>query len=231
MKKRILVVEDDLTLSKVLRDNLQIEGFEVRSETNGATALTAAEEFAPDLILLDAMLPGKNGFDLCRAWRRTHDVPIIMLTALGQKADKLRGLALGADDYVTKPFDLDELIARIRALLRRSSPKIDRIFLGNLMIDFTNVRAVRDGQDVDLTYREFELLQYLAERARVVRRDELLTAVWHYREDIQTRAVDHAVARLRQKIEPDPHHPLFIHTVHGDGYMLSFDTVKTSEAS
>jgi two-component system response regulator VicR len=224
MNKRILIVEDDTALSRILSDNFAFEGFDVRCIANGDVALGVVREFAPDLIVLDVMLQGLNGFELCRLIRDNGRTPIIMLTARGQKSDKLRGLDLGADDYVTKPFDLEELLARAKAVLRRARPSVQQLALGRVTIDFTRLTATASGMPVHLTHREFEVLQYLAERmGRVVHRDELLRQVWGYPEMPSTRSVDHAIARLRKKIEVDPHSPRFVHTVHGDGYCLTLD--------
>jgi DNA-binding response OmpR family regulator len=222
MKKRILVVEDDAALARVLRDNLTFDGFEVQCVTDGGAALQIVREFTPDLVVLDVMLPTMSGFELCGLLRQGGRTPIIILTARGQKADKLRGLNLGADDYITKPFDLEELLARVRAVLRRTRPTFDRLELGQVIVDFRAQHASKDGKAIRLTHREFELLQYLAERQEhVVHRNELLREVWGYPDVPSTRSVDHAIARLRKKIETDPHHPRFIHTVHGDGYCLT----------
>jgi DNA-binding response OmpR family regulator len=221
MKQRVLVVEDDASLARVLRDNLAYEGYEVTCVGDGNLALAAARDFAPDLVILDVMLPGRDGFELVPLLRRDGETPVVMLTALGQKADKLKGLDLGADDYVTKPFDLEELLARVRAVMRRASPASDRLVLGDVVVDFAGRRATRDGADLHLTDREFALLRYLAEHPRVVLRTELLRAVWQYPDLPETRSVDHAIARLRKKIEPDHGRPRFIHTVHGDGYRLT----------
>jgi DNA-binding response OmpR family regulator len=222
MTKRILIVEDDAALARVLRDNLTIEGFTVQWAAEARTAIEIHKAFSPDLVVLDVMLPDGNGFDLCGLLRRGGRTAIIILTARTQKADKLRGLALGADDYVAKPFDLEELLARVQAVLRRGSHSLDELQLGTLSIDFRTLRASRDGQPVHMSYREFEVLRYLAERKNhVVSRHELLTQVWSYGDAPITRSVDHAMARLRKKIEPDPHRPEFIHTVHGDGYCLT----------
>jgi DNA-binding response OmpR family regulator len=170
------------------------------------------------------MLPGTNGFDLCGSVRQRGRTPILILSARGQKADKLRGLDLGADDYITKPFDLEEFLARVKAVMRRARPATDRLIMGAVKIDFV-AQTARHGQiDVHLTHREFELLRYLAERqGHVVHRDELLRELWGYPQIPFTRSVDNAIARLRKKIEPDGHHPRFIHTVHGDGYTLTPD--------
>jgi DNA-binding response OmpR family regulator len=224
MKKRVLVVEDDPVLTRVLRDNLTFEGFDVRAASDGVQAQSLAREFAPDLVLLDVNLPGQSGFDLCEAWRKRSQMPIILLTAMGQKGDKVRGLQLGADDYVTKPFELEELLARIHAVLRRTRPFATQLTLGDVIIDFSTRKAMRGATELDLTHRDFEILQYLANRPHtIVSRDELLRAVWGYPDSAATRAVDHAIARLRKKIEEKPHRPRYIHTVHGDGYYLAPD--------
>lgn len=222
MAKRILVVEDDAPLARVVTDNLVFEGFEVECACDGDEAIDKARAFAPDLILLDLMLPNADGFELFGLLRQGGPTPVIVVTARGQKADKLRGLELGADDYVTKPFDLEELLARVHAVLRRTSPEPQVLVLGDVTIDFRARVARRKGEAIDMTDREFEFLRYLAEhRNRVVYRAELLREVWGYADQPYTRSVDHAVARLRKKIEPDPHAPRYIHTVHGDGYRLA----------
>jgi DNA-binding response OmpR family regulator len=222
MKKRILVVEDDAALARVLCDNLAFEGFDVRCVGDGNLALSVGREFCPDLVLLDIMLPGRDGFELVGLLRQGGPTPIIMLTARGQKSDKLKGLKLGADDYVTKPFDVEELMARVHSVLRRSSPEVQQLVLGRVTIDFQSLTA-RHGRDkVRFTHREFVLLQYLAERqGRVVSRHELLREVWGYPDMPTTRLVDNAIARLRKKIEPDPGNPRYVHTVRGDGYTIT----------
>jgi DNA-binding response OmpR family regulator len=214
MKKRILIVEDDAALARVLSDNLTFSGFDVEHVDDGSRVIREVREFSPDLVLLDLMLPGTDGFDLCGLIRQGGRTPVIILTARDQKTDKLRGLELGADDYVTKPFDFEELQARIRAVLRRARQMVVRITLGETVVDFTAFRATRGRQDLRLSRREFDLLSYLAEReGSVVPRSEL--------EEPTTRAVDYAIRRLRRKIETDPHNPQHIHTVHGDGYCLT----------
>jgi len=221
--KRILIVEDDVGLARVIADNLRFEGYHVDSVNRGDEAIGRARSFCPDLVLLDVMLPNRSGFDLCGKLRDGGKVSVIILSALSQKGDKLRGLNLGADDYITKPFDLPELFARIKAVLRRSHRAIDRIVLGPIVIDFTALRATSAQGEVHLTHREFEIIRYLAERKdHFVRRDELLREVWGYPDVLDTtRSVDHAIVRLRKKIEPDPRNPQFIRTVHGDGYCLT----------
>jgi DNA-binding response OmpR family regulator len=222
MKKRILIVEDNPALSEVLADNLTFEGFEVRCIDDGNAAVNAALEFFPDLAILDIMLPGMDGFEICRALRLRQHVAIMIVTARGQKDDRIRGLNLGADDYITKPFHLEELIARVRAVLRRTRPDLEQLTLGSVTIDFQRLRAWDDEREIELSHQEFELLYYLAvRRGTVIHRDELLLSVWRYASTPLTRLVDQAIARLRRKIEKDPHHPRFIHTVHSEGYCLT----------
>jgi DNA-binding response OmpR family regulator len=180
-----------------------------------------ARACSPDLIVLDVNLPDTSGFDLFGVLRKGADTPIILLTARNQHSDKIRGLKLGADDYVTKPFDLEELLARVQSVLRRTSRSVERLTLGELVIDFNGRTACRGAADLHLTEQEFQLLKYLAERSdRVVPREELLREVWGYPLVPNTRSVDHAIARLRKKIEPNPHSPIVIHTAHGGGYRL-----------
>jgi len=226
MSKRILIVEDDAALARVLGDNLVYEGYEVDFASTGEEAMARAFDPPADLVLLDIMLPTIDGFEICQAMSRAiaGRLPprIIILSARTQRSDKIRGLELGADDYVTKPFALDELLARIHAVLRRDRRPIGRIALGDVFIDFHALRARRGSREIALTHREFELLRYLAERqGRVVTREELLRDVWRYTEVTMTRTVDNFIARLRRKIEPDPPHPRYIRTVHGDGYTLT----------
>jgi two-component system, OmpR family, response regulator MtrA len=218
MKKRVLIVEDDRALAKVLRDNLVSEGYEVDHVADGSLAIPRVRTFLPDLVILDVMLPGINGLELCARLRSQSQTPVMMLTVRSGNSDKVVGLDHGADDYVTKPFDLREVLARIRAVLRRSLVDRDTLQLGSLTINFVQRWAVRGGTDLHLTEREFDLLQYLSERpGHVVHRDELLQKFWGSNASL-TRSIDIAIARLRKKIEPDVHHPRFIHTVHGDGY-------------
>lgn len=225
MKKHILIVEDDAALAMVLRDNLVYEGFKVDCVADGALAIGQARATRPDLVLLDVAIPGLNGFEVCRTLHSGRDrMPIIMLTARAQKKDKVLGLELGADDYVTKPFSFDELLARIHAVLRRTYVTVQTLSLGDVRIDFGQMRAWKRGAALDLTSHEFGILQHLAERpGRVVSRDELLRAVWGYVHTPVTRTVDNFMARLRRKIEKDPHNPRFIQTIHGDGYQLVLD--------
>jgi two-component system response regulator VicR len=220
--KRVLVVEDDEVLAQVVMHNLLHEGFDVRWANTGTAALREAKTFAPDVALLDVMLPEKSGLELCAIWSAERRFPIIIITARDRKDDELRGFRAGADDYITKPFDLERLLARIHAVLRRARPSLSRLKLGEVTIDFGTLTASSGGQSIELSHREFEILRYLAERANtVVHRDELLREVWGYPDDPMTRSVDKAILRLRKKIEPDPRRPTFIHTAHGDGYRLT----------
>jgi two-component system, OmpR family, response regulator VicR len=225
MNRRILVVEDDPGLARVLCDNLKVDGFTVKWAATAHEALKLCQSFTPDLVLLDVMLPERNGFELCGVLRQGGRRPVIFLTARGNRADKLRGLTLGADDYITKPFDMEELVARINAVLRRAARPVSRIRLGDITIDLQAYQATQNGHELHLTHREYEILTYLAERHdRVVHRDQLLQEVWGIMDsDALTRSVDFAIARLRKKIEPDPANPRFIRTVHGDGYSLTSD--------
>lgn len=232
MRKRVLVVEDDANLSALLRENLLYEGFEVDCIADGDVALARAKRFMPDLVVLDITLPNVNGFELCSALRRHGATPILIVSARTQKADKLRGLHLGADDYLTKPFDLDEFLARVNAILRRARPAADELVLGAIRIDFILRTAKKGEKDVHLTHREFELLKYLTERpGQVVPREELLQELWEYPEAALTRSVDHAIARLRKKVEPDPERPRFIHTAVGSGYSFTPGPTMASAAN
>lgn len=224
MANRLLVVEDDRGIATLLQHNLTIDGFEVRLAATAHDALKTCQEFDPDLVLLDIKLPDGNGFELCRVLRQGGRRPVIFVSARGQRADKVRGLDMGADDYVTKPFDIEELVARINAVLRRARPSVEQIRLGSITVDFATGRATRGSTEIALNRREIDLLRYLAEKSGApVRRDELLAEIWGVHDGSTTRAVDFAVARLRKKIEADPHAPRFLKTAHGDGYSLTFE--------
>lgn len=226
MKKRVLLVEDEPGLVMTLTDRLSEEGYEVESAGDGKVALerTAARLF--DLIVLDVMLPYSSGFDVCQDLRgRGVKTPVLMLTAKGQVTDKVVGLKLGADDYMTKPFEMIELLARLEALLRRTSspdrePTPDGKFrFGDILVNFRSTEVFRAGKPLKLSAREFKLLRHFIENAGTTfSRDELLNSVWGYDAIVFTRTVDVHVAWLRRKIEPDPRHPRYIHTVHGHGY-------------
>jgi two-component system alkaline phosphatase synthesis response regulator PhoP len=219
---RVLVVEDDPAMAIALRDGFTYEGCTVLMAGDGATGLRLAQEHEVDVIILDLMLPKLSGFDVCARLRQaSNDVPIIMLTARGQEADKLQGLALGADDYVTKPFSFLELLARARAVLRRTRrPAAPETYVsGDLSIDFKHLRATRGGVALDLSPREFAILACLiGSGGEVVTREHLLSQVWGYRRPPFTRTVDMHIAKLRRKIEPSAASPERIVTVHGVGY-------------
>ncbi len=222
---KILLVEDEPGLILTLTDRLVSEGFEVESAADGKAGYEAALGGRFDLIILDVMLPKKNGYDVARDLRQKGiDTPILMLTAKGETIDKVLGLKLGADDYLTKPFEVLELLARIEALLRRSSNPTNgstaEIFrFGAISIDFRRAEVLKAGDRIDLSAMEFKLLHYLIEnQGNVNSRDQLLDAVWGYDAMPTTRTVDVHIAWLRQKLEENPRHPQFIQTVHGLGY-------------
>jgi DNA-binding response OmpR family regulator len=224
VKERILIVEDEADLRMTLSDRLKGEGYLPECAGDGAEGLQKAVSGSYDLIILDVMLPGKNGFDVCRDIRKSGlTVPVIMLTARGQLVDKVLGLKIGADDYLTKPFELLELLARIEALLRRgarpAAPVSGIQQFGPLQIDFRGTAVLRDGEVVPLSAREFRLLCYFVQnRGATLSREVLLKDVWGYNEDTFTRTVDVHVGSLRQKLESDPKQPSMIVTVPGLGY-------------
>jgi len=225
---KVLLIEDEAGLVLTLTDRLLAEGFAVKSATDGESGLNLALSENFDLLILDVMLPKKNGYDICRDLRQKNiNTPILMLTAKGETIDKVLGLKLGADDYLTKPFEIIELLARIEALLRRSpvqnqnnSSEVFRF--GEVSIDFKRAEVVKNNETVELSAMEFKLLQFLIEnRGNVHTRDKLLDEVWGYDAMPSTRTVDVHVAWLRQKLEENPKHPQFIHTVHGLGYKFT----------
>ncbi len=222
----ILVVEDEPDMLRGLKDNLEFENYEVDTAGDGQTALKKIADRSYDLIILDIMLPKLSGLDVCkRAREQGIATPIIMLTARGEEIDKVLGLELGADDYITKPFGVRELMARIKAVLRRTEGSAggasDRMTLGPLDLDFASYCASREGQPLNLTPKEFEIMKYLwHHRNKTVSREELLTQVWGYEASISTRTVDNFILKLRQKIEEDPANPKHIITIHGIGYKL-----------
>jgi two-component system, OmpR family, alkaline phosphatase synthesis response regulator PhoP len=224
MSKRILLVEDEPGLVLTLTDRLTSEGYNVESARDGGAGFERASKEAFDAIILDVMLPRKNGFDLCRDLRqRGVNTPILMLTARGQLVDKVVGLKLGADDYLTKPFEMIELLARVEALMRRApskpAPYSGSYQFDSVRIDFRRAEVERDGAKIELSAKEFQLLRYFVEhREATLSRDELLNEVWGYDAMPTTRTVDVHVAWLRQKLEPNPRRPQFILTVHGMGY-------------
>jgi two-component system alkaline phosphatase synthesis response regulator PhoP len=229
MSKKILIVEDERDVVKLLRYNLEKEGFRVSTVADGSLALAEMRREEPDLVILDLMLPGMDGLEVCRQVRR-HDkyssIPILMLTARSEEADRVVGLELGADDYVTKPFSMRELVARVRALLRRHEPAPQRSNLqrGNLHIDPSAHTVSVAGRHVELSALEFRLLHYLAAHPGMVfSRDHLLDRVWGNDRSVTPRSVDVYIRRVREKIEQQPQHPAYVQTVHGVGYRFSVE--------
>jgi len=223
--RHVLVIEDEPQMRSMLADNLEFEGYRVTAVASGEEALqaVAARHFA--LLLVDVMLPGISGFDVCQQLRaRGSHVPIVVLTARTHEQDRVRGLDLGADDYVSKPFSVSELLARVRALVRRDdwhAPGSGEFSLGDVVVKPRQRLVLKKGRRVALSSREFELLRYLfAHRNEVVSREQLLRDVWGYSHLSVTRTVDNYVAKLRMHIEPRPHDPRYIITVHGSGYQL-----------
>jgi len=225
---KILVVEDEPSLIFTLQDTLEGEGFTVFVSENGENAVEMVKEHNPDLMILDIMLPGKSGYDICKDVRELkYTFPIIMLTAKDQETDKVKGLELGADDYLTKPFGVKELLARIKARLRRAGTysnagEVDILQLGEVKLDLAESEAIHPGDKVvELTAREVELIRYLLSHANnPVSRDELLEKVWRYEYSTNTRTVDVHISKLRAKIEVHPDDPRYLITLHGVGYML-----------
>jgi two-component system alkaline phosphatase synthesis response regulator PhoP len=227
MQHRILLIEDEPGLVLTLRDRLQVAGYAVEAASDGEEGFEMASSRAYDLVLLDLMLPKKHGYDVCRELRRLgFAIPILMLTARHQTDDKVQGLRIGADDYVTKPFEMMELLARIEALLRRASraaPSVPSIYqFGSVKVDFKKTEVLRNGKSVSLSAKEFQLLRYLIDRnGETISRETLLQEVWGYTSTPYTRTVDVHVSWLRQKLEDEPRHPRWILTVHGMGYKFS----------
>jgi two-component system alkaline phosphatase synthesis response regulator PhoP len=227
MSSQILLIEDEPGLVLTLTDLFEAEGYSVQTANDGPTGLSKATAGCYDVIILDIMLPGKNGFDVCRDIRSGgSDVAILMLTAKTQIIDRVVGLKLGADDYLTKPFDPSELLARVEALLRRVRKRnlspVARFRFGNVEIDFDKAEALKAGAPVSLAAKELHLLRYLIDhRGKVLSRDELLQEVWEYQPDVSTRTVDVHIAWLRQKLEANPQFPKHILTVRGSGYRFT----------
>jgi DNA-binding response OmpR family regulator len=230
--KRVLVIEDDPDIVELLRYNLEKEGFEVAAREDGESGLKALRADGYDLLILDLMLPQLSGLDVCKEVRREpklETLPVIMLTARGEETDRVIGLELGADDYVTKPFSVREMVARVKALLRRTDRTGDKdeegsedtIRVGSLLIDPSSFAVSRDGEPVELTALEFRLLHYLAARPnRIFSRDQLLDAVWGTERFVTPRSVDVYIRRLREKIEVDPVKPRLLKTKRGAGYLF-----------
>jgi len=222
-KSKVLIVEDEPDMILGLKDNFEFEGYEVITAPDGLAGLERARTVKPDLIILDIMLPKLSGLEVCKTLRgEGYENPIIMLTARGQEIDKVVGLELGADDYVTKPFSIRELLARVRAILRRTEGKkkrLERYRFADVDLDFEVYRARKGEEPLDLSPREFELLRYLIERkGETVSRDRLLEDVWGYESYPSTRTVDTHIAKLRAKIGDSGSEPRFILTIHGSGY-------------
>jgi DNA-binding response OmpR family regulator len=220
---KILIVEDEPNMVAGLRDNFEFEGFEVLTALDGVQGLERALKESPDLVVLDVMMPRLSGLDVCKQLKaKRPSIPIIMLTARGQEVDKVVGLELGADDYVTKPFSIRELLARVKAVLRRSQtlPKDqDRYTFGDVEVNLRSYRVLRGGNSVEFSSKEFELLKhFLCHSGETLSRDRLLEEVWGYDKFPTTRTVDAHIVRLRQKLEPVPDQPQFFLTVHGVGY-------------
>jgi DNA-binding response OmpR family regulator len=230
MKKRILVIEDEASLRMAIRDELEFEGFEASVVEDGIAGLDRILAEDPDLVILDLMLPGKSGFEICREVRgRGMDTPIIMLTARAQEVDRVKGLELGADDYVIKPFSLAELVARIRAVLRRTqatnrAEETEILRIGELRLDVRKQEAFVSGKQIELTHKEFQLLEFLLRHpGEVISRDEFLSRLWGEEIYVTPRNVDTHMASLRKKIEEDADRPRYILSVRGAGYKLNED--------
>ena len=228
MTSHVLLVEDEEALSLFIGDSLRSAGYSVDQAYDGQTALEKARSAPVDLIVLDLMLPRLDGSEVCGALRAEgNKTPILMLTARSQTQDKVEGLKIGADDYVTKPFEMSELMARVAALLRRVPP-VDSFTFGPFRVDLRGTEVTRDGQRVNLSAREFQLLRFLIEhRGETLTRDVLLRKVWGYGAGIYTRTVDMRIATLRQHLEDDPKHPRYILTVQGLGYKFKADDHET----
>ena len=224
MEEKILIIEDEEDLVKGLKLNLADEGYKVDWASNGEEGLRKAMEETPDLIILDIMLPKKNGLDVCRELRQKNIfIPIIMLTAKGEEIDKVVGLEIGADDYMTKPFSIRELLARIKAHLRREKREgktVPEVYLfGDVEIDFTHFKVKRKDKELDLTSLEAEILKYfIAHQGEVITRESLLDKIWGYEKYPTTRTIDNHILKLRKKIETDPSHPKYILSIYGEGY-------------
>lgn len=227
--ERLLVVEDEAHLAEVIADNLEFEGYQVEVVGDGLKALERIQAERPDLVLLDVMLPGLDGFEVCRRLRDDrNDVPILFLTARSSDDDRVKGLELGGDDYLGKPFDLRELMLRVKAILKRTrwyeSPSVagEKLSLGDAVVDFKRYVAQVGQDEIELSQREVMILRCLAERpGEVVERSEMLDRVWGYDAFPTSRTIDNFIVRLRRVLEPDPKNPRYIHTVRGAGYRLT----------
>jgi len=226
---KVLIIEDDAAIREGLVDTLRVKGYQVVAAACGIEGLEAFERQRPDLVVLDLMLPDIEGFEVCRRLKAppAPDVPVIILTARGAELDRVRGLELGADDYVTKPFSLLELIARIGVVLRRAHPADSRLdpeslCFGDVVVDFRRHEGTKGSQPLDLSDRAYLILQVFARhRGEVLSRERLLQEAWGYSRELNTRTVDNHVVKIRQQIEDDPNHPRYLVTVHGIGYKLA----------
>ena len=219
----VLIIEDDISILRGLKDNLTFEGYQVITATDGREGLTIALEKQLDLLLLDIMLPGMNGYEICRKLKKEKpDLPIIMITARGSEMDTVAGLDIGADDYISKPFSIPELLARVRALLRRSSTEnieVETYSFGNVSLDFKKYVTTVHQKQVDLSSKEYDIMKYFIEHEHeVVHRHDLLEKVWGFDITPTTRTVDNYILELRKKLEPDPSKPRYILTIRGAGY-------------
>ena len=225
----VLIIEDDPTMLIGLRDNFEFKGYKVVTASDGEKGLKAALNAKPDLILLDIMLPKINGYEICRLIREEKlQMPIIMLTAKGEESDVVLGLNLGADDYVTKPFSIKELLARAAAFLRRAKKEVQEVYeFGGMRLDLVARRLTRKNREIELSPKEFSLLEYFVKKpGRALTRDEILNAVWGYDCVVTSRSIDRFVTTLRNKIETDPANPVFIHTIRQIGYRFELPEQK-----
>jgi len=229
-RKKILIIEDEKDISRILKDYISMNGYEAVVAENGKDGLQLCQTWGPDFIVLDIMLPDMDGIDLCRQIRETNQVPILILSARGSDTDKVLGLGFGADDYMTKPFSLSELVARINAHLRRAGSLVhsakndDRIHFGNVMIDKKSYSIKVEGQEVSLSAKEFELLFYLAKhKNQVFSKSQLLDAIWGFEAYGDENTITVYIRRIREKIEAIPSNPTYIKTVWGIGYKFSLD--------
>ena len=227
--QRILIIEDDTSIRQGLEDTLRAKGYTVASADRGGEGLRLFGEELPDLVILDLMLPDTDGFDVCKELKaHSRDIPVIILTARGAELDRVRGLELGADDYVTKPFSLMELLARVAAVLRRANrghaleAPVEAIGFEDVHLDFRRHEGTKDGRPIQLSDRAFLIMQVFARhRGEVLSREQLLEEAWGYSRELNTRTVDNHVVKIRQQIEDDPNNPRFLVTVHGVGYKLA----------
>jgi len=228
-EEKILIVDDEAHIRELINFNLKNNGYKTIEADNGISALKIIKEEKPSIVLLDLMLPGMDGFEVCKEVRKNNEIsatPIIMITAKGEEFDKVLGLELGADDYMTKPFSVRELLARVKAVLRRTvlKPVTNIIVFQNVSVDFERHEVLKDGQRIDLTLKEFELLEILLKnKGRVMTRDFLLDKIWGYEYIGETRTVDVHIRHLRQKIEDDDKNPKYIETIRGVGYRFNLE--------